>query len=395
MMKALQFHRMELRYAAAAVASRLRPGAGAFWGPLQLVEENPPRLPGPDWQRIYPRITGICGSDLATIDGHSSRYFEDYVSFPFIPGHEIVADTADGRRVVVEPVLGHAARGFDLPCPSAAPGDGDDYRHLVCGHLKPGLQTGFCSSTGGGWATELVAHTSQLHSVPDWMSDEVAVMIEPVAGGVHAALRSGAGPGDHVAVVGAGTMGLVAVAALRHLAQPASITVGARYSTQRQLAAEFGADVVVTPDELKRAVRRTTGSFLTGSHLSGGADVVIDAVGSSASLTEALSLCRPRGRVLMLGMPSTVTVELTGLWHRETELVGCYAYGTEVRPDGRLTTSFELATELSGKVAFDRLVSAAYPLRRYVDALSHAAEAGHRGATKIVFDMRDERRRGI
>ena len=58
----------------------------------------------------------------------------------------------------------------------------------------------------------------------------------------------------------------------------------------------------------------------------------------------------------MLGMPATVTVELTGLWHREVELVGCYAYGTEVRADGRLTTSFELATELAGKVAFDRLV---------------------------------------
>ena len=122
---------------------------------------------------------------------------------------------------------------------------------------------------------------------------------------------------------------------------------------------------------------------------------MIDAVGSSASLTEALTLCRPRGRVLMFGMPATVTVELTGLWHREAELVGCYAYGTEVRADGRLTTSFELAMELAGKVAFDRLVSALYPLKRYVEALEHAAEAGRRGAVKIAFDMRAERHRGI
>ena len=123
--------------------------------------------------------------------------------------------------------------------------------------------------------------------------------------------------------------------------------------------------------------------------------MVIDAVGSSASLAEALSLCRPRGRVLMLGMPATVTVELTGLWHREIELAGCYAYGTEVRADGRLATSFDLAMELAGKVAFDRLVSALYPLDRYVDALSHAGEAGRRGAVKIAFDMRNERHRGI
>jgi len=393
--KALRFSRKEARYAAAALASRLRPGAGATWGPLKLVDDDPPDLPGEGWQRIYPRLTGICGSDLATIDGRSSRYFEDYVSFPFVPGHEIVADTADGRRVIVEPVLGHAARGFDLPCPGAAPGDGDDYRHLMSGHLKPGLQTGFCRSTGGGWATELVAHDSQLHDVPDWMSDELAVMIEPLAGGAHAALRSGAQPGDTVAVVGAGTMGLLAVAALRGLTGPASILVGGRYSTQRALALELGADSAVEPGELRRVVRRATGSFIVGDHLSGGADVVIDAVGSSASLAEALSLCRPRGRVLMLGMPATVTAELTGLWHREIELAGCYAYGTEVRADGRIASSFDLAMELAGKTAFDRLVTALYPLDRYVDALGHAAEAGRRGAVKIAFDMRNERHRGI
>ncbi len=393
--RALCFDRKEARYVAAAIASRLRPGAGARWGPLELVTDDPPELPGEDWYRVYPRLTGICGSDLATVDGRSTRYFSDFVSFPFVLGHEIVGELAGGRRVVIEPVLGHAARGFDPPVAGAAPGDGDDYRHLVCGHLQPGLQTGFCQSTGGGWATELVAHESQLHDVPDWMSDELAVMIEPVAGGVHAALRAGVEPGDAVAVLGAGTMGLVTVAALRHLTEPGSIICGARYSTQRELARELGADVAVSSDELKRAVRRACGSFEIGDHLSGGADVVIDAVGSTASITEALTMCRPRGRVVLVGMPGTVTVDLTGLWHRETELVGCYTYGTETLADGRRATGFDLAFELAGKVAFDRLVSAPYPLHRYLDALGHAAEAGRRGSTKIVFDLRSERHRGL
>ena len=393
--KALRFDRKEVRYAAAAVASRLRPGAGARWGPLELVEDDPPELPDGDWHRVYPRLTGICGSDLATVDGRSARYFDDYVSFPFVLGHEIVGELAGGGRVVVEPVLGHAARGFDPPFEGAAPGDGDDYRHLVCGHLKPGLQTGFCQSTGGGWATELVAHRSQLHDVPDEMSDELAVMIEPAASGVHAALRAQVEPGATVAVLGAGTMGLVTVAALRHLTEAGSIVCGARYPAQRELARELGTDAAVNPDELKRAVRRAKGSFQIGEHLSGGADAVIDAVGSAASIAEALAVCKPRGRVVLLGMPGTVTVELTGLWHRETELVGCYTYGTETLPDGRRATGFELAFELAGKIPLDRLLSAAYPLDRYRDALDHAAEAGRRGAAKIAFDMRQERRRGI
>ncbi len=377
------------------VASKLRPGAGGAVGPLSLIDDDGPDLPAEDWIRVWPRLAGICGSDLSTIDGHASRYFEGFVSFPFVPGHEVVADTADGRRVVLEPVLGHEARGFAPPFDGAAPADGNDYRHLTCGHLEPGLQTGFCESTGGGWATEFVAHPSQLHEVPDWMSDELAVTLEPVAGGVHAALRSQVNEGDTVAVIGAGAMGLVTVAALRHLTSPGSIMIGAKYPVQRELAAEFGADVVCEPGELARAVRRATGSFMIGPHLSGGADVVVDAVGSAESIAEAISICRPRGRVVLLGMPGVVDVDLTPLWHRETELVGTYTYGTETLSDGRRCTSFELAMELAGKVPFDRLVSATYPLDRYRDALAHAAEAGRRGGVKIAFDMRSERHRGL
>ena len=105
-MKALRFSRKEGRYAAAMAASRLRPGAGAAVGPLSLIDDDAPELPTPDWVRVYPRLAGICGSDLSTVDGHASRYFEHFVSFPFVPGHEVVGDTDDGRRVVLDPVLG-------------------------------------------------------------------------------------------------------------------------------------------------------------------------------------------------------------------------------------------------------------------------------------------------
>ncbi len=394
-MKALRFSRKEGRYAAAMVASRLRPGAGAAVGPLSLVDDDPPALPGEDWLRVYPRLAGICGSDLSTVDGHASRYFEDFVSFPFVPGHEVVAETADGRRVVLEPVLGHEARGFLPPFEGARPGDGDDYRHLTTGRIEPGIQTGFCESTGGAWSTEFVAHPSQLHEVPDWMSDELAVLMEPVAGGVHAALRARVEDGDTVAVIGAGTMGLVTVAALRHLTSPGSILIGAKYPIQRQLAGEFGADVVCAPNELSRAVRRATGSFVIDGRLSGGADIVIDAVGSQESIETAIGMCRPRGKVVLLGMPGVVELDLTALWHRETELIGAYTYGTETLADGRRAGSFELALELAGKVPFDKMVSASYPLDRYRDAIAHAGEAGPRGAVKVVFDMRNEKRRGL
>jgi threonine dehydrogenase-like Zn-dependent dehydrogenase len=386
--KALEFRRRELRYAAAAVSSRLRPGSGATTGPLSLVETEAPALPGPGWHRVRTRLAGICGSDLATVDGRSSRYFEPWVSFPFVPGHEVVGTLDDGSRVVLEPVLGHAARGFEAPSPDAAPGDGDDYRHLVAGHLEPGIQTGYCASTGGGWASELVAHESQLHPVPADFDDEAAVMVEPTAVGVHGALKGRVADGDRVAVIGAGTMGLVAVAALRQLTGAGTIVCAAKHPEQRQLASELGADVVVEPGELVRAVRRATGSFLVGSDLSGGADVVIDAVGSASSVRTAIGTARPRGRVVLVGMPGTVRLDLTALWHRETELVGAYTYGTETLADGRRVRTFELATELVRQAGLGRLVSATYPLERYQDAIAHAASAGRRGAVKVCFDLR-------
>lgn len=386
-MQALVFERKIARYAAAAVASRVVPGIGGEVGPLHLREVDPPELPGPDWRSISPRLTGICGSDLATVEGRSSRYFEPLVSFPFVPGHEVVGTDQDGHRLALEPVLGPAARNEPLPFPDAAPGDGNDYGYLLGGAIKDGIQIGFCSSTGGGWGEALVAHQSQLHAVPQHFSDEAAVMLEPAAGGVHAALKAQVEPGASVAVLGAGTMGLCSVAALRAVTAAGTVIATAKYPHQRDLAAELGADIVVDPGEVRRAVRRFCGCRMLGDYLSSGVDITIDAVGSPASVADAIAITRPRGRVVLLGMPEAARVDLTGLWHRETELVGAYTYGTETLSDGRTATSFELAFDLVESAKLERLVSARYPLDRYREAIAHAAEAGSRGAVKVVFEQ--------
>ncbi|MGH9188699.1 MAG: zinc-dependent alcohol dehydrogenase [Acidimicrobiales bacterium] len=383
------------RYAAARVAGSLTPGLGARVGPLALSEIDEPALPGPSWARVRPRLSGICGSDLSTVDGKSSRYFEPIVSFPFVPGHEVVGELDDGSRVVVEPVLGCAARDVHPLCDACSEGRIDQCGRVAFGHLRPGLQTGYCADTGGGWSIALAAHESQVHRVPDAMSDEAAVMVEPAACAVHAAL---AAPvyGASVLVLGAGTLGLCTIAALRSLATPGVVIAAAKHGEQRSWATELGADVVVAPDEVRRAVRRATGSLVVGDTLSGGVDVVVDCVGSATSLAEDLAVVKPGGTVVLVGMPSTVTVDLTPLWHRQVNLRGSYAYGVEPPgPDGAVPRTFDLAFELVAKARLDRLVSAAYPLGRYRDAIAHAANAGSRGAVKVVFDLRQEKGRKL
>jgi threonine dehydrogenase-like Zn-dependent dehydrogenase len=389
--KALQIDRSVSRLGAARLLAAVSPAGAARIGPLAYSTIDDPEQPGPDWQRVTTRLAGICGSDLSLVEGHASPYFDDWVSFPFVPGHEVVGELDDGTRVVLEPVLGHEARGAEPPFEGAAPADGDDYAHLVTGPLEPGIQTGFCCSTGGGWAPWFWAHDSQLHRIPEDMPDERAVLVEPFAGGLHAALlavdRVEGADQPVVAVLGAGTMGLAAIAGLRRHLPEARIVVGARYRHQRRIAVEYGADVVVEPDRLDRAVRRIVGCHLIGDQLSSGAHATIDAVGSSSSIADCLRVTRPRGRVVLLGMPADVTVDLTGLWHRETELRGAYTYGTETLPDGTRPTTFELALDLVGHVGAERLVSATYPLVDHVDAIAHAAHAGPRGAVKIAFDL--------
>lgn len=393
-MRALLVERSLGRFAAARVAGSLAPGLGAKVGPLSLTDVDEPDLPGPDWHRVRPILSGICGSDVAALDGRSSRYFEPLVSFPFVPGHEILGlvGAGDGvRRVVVEPVLGCAARGVEPPCRGCAQGRSDKCERLAFGRLEPGLQTGYCADTGGGWSAGLVAHDSQLHPVPDAMSDEAAVMVEPAACAIHGVLSAAPLAGGTVLVLGAGTLGLCAVAALRRFATPGTIIAVAKHPEQRRLATELGADVVVGPAESRRAVRRATGALHIGDSLSGGADVVIDCVGSQASLAEDLAVVRPGGLVVLLGMPSVVTVDLTPLWQRQVTLRGSYTYGSERIEGGRHT--FDLAFELVADARLERLVSASYALDRYREAIDHAANAGRRGAVKVVFDLRGEKSR--
>ncbi|HEU5150891.1 MAG TPA: zinc-binding dehydrogenase [Iamia sp.] len=394
-MKALVFSRKPAKLAAAALAGRVVPGGGAAVGPLRLSDVDELDLPTDEWVRFRPRLAGICGSDLATIDGRSSHYFEPIVSFPFTPGHEVVGELDDGSRAVLVPVLHCAIRGVDPPCASCAAGRTHHCERIAFGHLDPALQSGFCRETGGGWSTVMVAHRDQLVPIPDDLDDEAAVLVEPTACAVHAAQAiraSAAGTDGAVAIIGAGTLGLTTLAALRHLdavrtvpGTVRTILATAKHPEQKRLAQSLGATRTVTPSELPRAVRSLTASLVIGDgHLTGGVPTVVDCVGSSESLAQALKVVAPGGDVVVVGMPGHTHLDLTPLWHRETGLRGCYAY---TRDD------FTTAIDVVRAHDLRRLLSATYPLDRHREAIAHAAAAGSRGAVKIAFDLRNEKHR--
>lgn len=397
-MLALELYRSVPRYVAAkAVGSRLPGLLAGGAAPLRLVNRDAPAVPGDGWVRVAPALSGICGSDLATIAGEVPFYFSPLVSMPFVPGHEVVGElleSCDGlparTRVVLEPVLSCAARGLP-PCSSCVAGRTSTCDRVTVGHVAPGLQTGYCADTGGGWGRALVAHRSQLHPIPDDVPDEHAVLIEPLACSIHAVLRGRVEPAATALVTGAGAIGLLTVLALRAFTKAGRVLVVAKHPAQRELAMRFGASDVLGPDGAAAALRRATRSHLAVPErgeplLLGGADVAFECAGSRSAIDLALRSVRAGGRVVLTAMPNH-GADLSPVWFRELEVAGAYATSTEPTEAGPVRT-FDLAIDLAGRAPLNGLVGAIYPLSRWRDALDHAMSAGRLGTVKVAFDPR-------
>src|SRR5262245_23356167 len=100
MITVIEYRRSPSRFIAARGASARATGkigdavAGSL-APLRLINRPDPRRPGPEWGRVRPLLSGICGSDLALLTGRSSPYLSPVVSMPFVPGHEVVGQLLD------------------------------------------------------------------------------------------------------------------------------------------------------------------------------------------------------------------------------------------------------------------------------------------------------------
>jgi threonine dehydrogenase-like Zn-dependent dehydrogenase len=401
-MLALRYSKSVLRYLLMrAGAKRIKDLETSRFSPLRLEEISEPEPPTPEWVRVRPLLSGICGSDLGTLSSENSPYFSPITSPPFVLGHEVVGvvtedngNFAVGERVVLEPALGCAVRGIEPPCRMCAAG-----RYALCvnvakGDIAPGLQTGFCRDTGGGWSEgALVAHPSQLHRVPQDLPDEAAVVIEPLACAVHAALKTNPQEGETALVIGAGTVGLFVAAALRQLTRAGRVICIAKHERQRIEALRLGADEVVHPKETYTTLLAMLGTQVYKPDIGkpvvmGGADRVFECVGSAGTMEDAVRLTRPGGEVALVGMPSARNcLDLSALWHKEVSLTGAYAYGVE-ECEGERVKSFELALRIASEIKPETLVGPRFRLREYREAISAARTAGQKGRVKVVFDHR-------
>lgn len=355
-MKALLFTPSVSRYLLSRSLGKRTP---RWLVPLRLVEVPEPEPPG-GWARVRVRLAGVCGSDLALLFGKSSPRLSPFFSFPAVLGHEVVGE-AGGRRVVVNPLLSCRERGLS-PCPRCAEGEEGLCLNVAEGRFSPGM-LGYCRDLPGGWSEEIVAHPERLYPVPDGVPDERAVLAEPLAVVLRGLRSLPPEPDAPVLVIGAGTIGLLSLVALRVSGHRGPIHVLARHGIQARLARELGAEEVHREAGKAAAAMGAKGYRpVIGARVwRGGFPYVIDAAGSSSSFAQALSLVAEGGEVLLLGGTGSGRWDLSFLWFRGIRVQGSYTYSAE---------DFRRAVELLPRAeGMERVVTHVFPLEAWREAL--------------------------
>jgi L-iditol 2-dehydrogenase len=298
---------------------------------------------GPDDVLVHSREAGLCRTDIEMMTG----IFTDprWVRFPVIPGHEWsgtvvqVGDNVEsvraGDRVVCEGMIAcnrcvACRRGQTQWCE----------RIEALGFTRP-----------GGYAELVTVPARVVHVLPDHVSFDAGVLVEPASVVLNGLEKARPQPGESVGVIGVGTLGSLAITLLS-LYSPATIVAYGIREEELALATELGASQVALVGE--------------GPPPTGELDLVVETAGAPAAIELATQLCRPGGRALLLGIAGegrTLTVEADLFAGKDMALIGSIAYPARV-----WSRVVQLLT--SRVLELDRIVTHRFPIGDFEEAIS-------------------------
>jgi threonine dehydrogenase-like Zn-dependent dehydrogenase len=407
-MLALVFEPSPSRVSVAGALSMVRPWLALRGrGPLFMKEMVEGPRPQSDWVRLRVVVTGICGSDVkqATLQASSDNPLSALVTFPHVPGHEIVAELAEprpdlgleeGSPVAVDPWLGCVARGLANPCPACSAGFPPHCSQVLAGGPwgpGHGMHLGTVRGLPGGFAQIIHAHRTQLHVLPPGLPLETAVLADPLAVAMHAVAQVPDEPAGPVLVLGAGTIGLGLALAARERWPLADISVTCAWPHQTELVRNLGARPIA-PQGLVSQVAELAGSRVARPWRGGpwtigaGADVVLDSIGSAATTEQALRVISGRGTLVTVGVGRPARSETTLAYYKEVRQLGSNGYG---RHNGVATCPHLLDSALELLRGRQSLVSGwlthTFPIRRWREAFETAARPERSGAIKVTLRL--------
>lgn len=371
---------------------------------LNLVEMPEPKLVAPDWVKIRTIVSGISDMDEGMILSNALSPFAAFVSFPFVPGNEnlgLVTDVGSdvkgiepGERVVLTPLLSCEPRGVEPLCPSCSRGEPTACRNFGDGVIGPGVMIGACRDTAGGWGDTFIAHQSQVRPIPQNLESEQAILVPEFTRALRAVLQHPPASEDRVLIVGAGSLGLLTLRALRLLGHEVETTVIAQHSFQADPARRFGASAVIggagpgrtyeeVADHVDGQVRYPEVGRIT---MGGGADLVFETTGHAVTIGDAISFTGEGKKLVLMGVNQPVGLDITPLWFKGIQLRGTLFSGTE-HYKGEITSTFDVAMDLlslHGLPAAE-MVTHKFPLEHHLAAFSALADRSGAKALKVVF----------
>ena len=396
-MKALVFRHSLAREAASAIGGRVdRRAFVSRLAPVRVEDVAEQPLPATDWVRVETAISGLCGSDVKQIllNGSRDNPLTALVSFPHVLGHEAVGRRLDtGGRVVLNPWLSCVPRGIDPPCEACLAGRYPWCRNFRSGGLPASIHLGNCAAAAGAHAERFAAHASQLFAIPDDISDEAAVLADPVSVSLRSILLAPPDGTRPVLVYGSGTLAFAAIALLRHLYPDCVVWAATRPGARADLAMRLGAHAVLStaPDELVAQVARRVGAIpLTPwsgrDWLQDGPAVVYDTIGSVATVETSLRLLTTGGTLVVSGVEPPRRFEWTPLYFKELHVIGSNGFGVE-EVGGIAKHAMEHYFDfIADGLDLTPVITPRFPLARWDAAVLALKDSRRTGAVKVLLD---------
>lgn len=300
---------------------------------IRVVDAPEPSGTG---ETVTVRAATICGSDLHMLQFGPS---------PITIGHEFAGVLADGTPLAVDPSFSCGE------CDQCSTGAG--HRCRVGSERVLGI------AIDGGLADAVNVEPRAFVPLPEGLRLEDACLVEPIGVAVHGIRQAGVTGGERVAVVGAGAIGLAAVAAARP--QASEVGLVARHDAQRVAGERLGA-------------RSPSGEY----------DVVVEAAGTESALAEAAELCRPGGTIVFVSTHwAPVAIPGIPALMKELGFRWSYTYGTHA--DGHRDLDDAAALLAGDPEIAATLVTHRFPLDDAAEAFRVAADRAH-GAIKVVLE---------
>jgi len=328
---------------------------GAFLykpGEIRIEEMDIP-TPKDDEALIRIKAVGVCGSDVHFFE--VGRIGDFVVKEPLILGHECAGEVVEVGKAVRNVKVGDkVAIEAGVPCRKC------EYckrgRYNLCSNV-----TFLATPPFHGAYREYITHPEDfLFKLPENMTYEEGAMIEPLSVGTYAAERGGVNVRNTVAIIGAGTIGLMTLQAVK--ARGATDVIITDLEPFRlEIAKKLGATQTVNARE-DDAVQKVL------EYTNGGADVVLEAVGLPMTIQQSIKMAKPGAIIVLIGMPTVddIPIRVVEAICKEVDIRGIFRYANAYKPAINLVSK--------GKIDVKSMITTRFPLDKVQEALEYPSK---------------------